>query len=132
MNTRNLSSTPSNVRKIVVLGGTGLIGKPLVARLRTLGHTVVVASPSQGVNAVTGEGLAADHVGRFLLGVWPKFVGALEQRRIDINSAPGLLMILKGKVPYAFSFEIAADRVRAIHLSCNPEKLRHLHAAPPS
>lgn len=64
--------------------------------------------------------------------MWPKFVGALEQRRIDINSAPGLLTTLVGKVHYAFSFEIAGDRVRAIHLICNPEKLRHLHAAPPS
>ncbi|MCA0758168.1 SDR family oxidoreductase [Paenibacillus sp. N4] len=44
--------------KIVVIGGTGLIGKNLVSNLRTLGHEVVAASPSAGVNAVTGEGLA--------------------------------------------------------------------------
>lgn len=43
--------------KIVVIGGTGLIGKKLVANLRNLGHDVVAASPSRGVNAVTGEGL---------------------------------------------------------------------------
>ncbi|MFC4812336.1 SDR family oxidoreductase [Paenibacillus sp. GCM10023250] len=44
--------------KIVVIGGTGLIGKKLVHNLRELGHEAVAASPSKGVNAVTGEGLA--------------------------------------------------------------------------
>jgi len=44
--------------KIVVIGGSGLIGAKLVARLREAGHEVVVASPRSGVNAVTGEGLA--------------------------------------------------------------------------
>jgi uncharacterized protein YbjT (DUF2867 family) len=44
--------------KIVVIGGSGLIGKKLVSILRQWGHEVVPASPSTGVNAVTGEGLA--------------------------------------------------------------------------
>lgn len=44
--------------KIVVLGGSGLIGKKLVNLLRQRGHEVVAASPSTGVNALTGEGLA--------------------------------------------------------------------------
>ncbi|GJE01566.1 SDR family oxidoreductase [Methylobacterium isbiliense] len=44
--------------KIVVIGGTGLIGGKLVERLRGGGHEVVAASPSTGVDAVTGEGLA--------------------------------------------------------------------------
>lgn len=43
--------------KIVVVGGSGLIGKQTVARLKEKGHEVVVASPTNGVNAVTGEGL---------------------------------------------------------------------------
>ncbi|MEJ2790391.1 MULTISPECIES: SDR family oxidoreductase [unclassified Pseudoxanthomonas] len=45
--------------KVVVVGGTGLIGKRLVALLTAEGHAVVVAAPSTGVNAVTGEGVAA-------------------------------------------------------------------------
>ncbi|MGV3601150.1 MAG: SDR family oxidoreductase [Dyadobacter fermentans] len=45
--------------KIVIVGGTGLIGSNVSEKLRLLGHQVVVASPSRGVNAVTGEGLAA-------------------------------------------------------------------------
>src|SRR5262249_46138063 len=44
--------------KIVVIGGTGLIGKKVVSILRGRGHEVVSASPSSGVNAVTGEGLS--------------------------------------------------------------------------
>lgn len=45
--------------KIVVIGGTGLIGKKVVQNLRQQGHEVVAASPSSGVNALTGEGLSA-------------------------------------------------------------------------
>lgn len=45
--------------KVVVIGGTGLIGTKLVKRLREKGHEVVAAARSSGINAVTGEGLAA-------------------------------------------------------------------------
>ena len=44
--------------KIVVIGGSGLIGKKLIPLLRKRGHEAVSASPSSGVNTVTGEGLA--------------------------------------------------------------------------
>ena len=44
--------------KIVVIGGSGLIGTKLVNRLRQQGHEVVAASPKSGVNTITGEGLA--------------------------------------------------------------------------
>ncbi|HEX6894217.1 MAG TPA: SDR family oxidoreductase [Bryobacteraceae bacterium] len=43
--------------KIVVIGGTGLIGSKLVNKLRDLGHEAVAAAPSSGVNSITGEGL---------------------------------------------------------------------------
>jgi len=43
--------------KIVVIGGTGLIGSKSVAILRQRGHEVVEASPKTGVNTTTGEGL---------------------------------------------------------------------------
>jgi uncharacterized protein YbjT (DUF2867 family) len=45
--------------KIVVIGGSGLIGSKVVRKLRQQGHEVLAASPSSGVNAVTGDGLAA-------------------------------------------------------------------------
>jgi uncharacterized protein YbjT (DUF2867 family) len=44
--------------KIVVIGGSGLIGSRVVAKLREHGHEAVAASPSSGVNTLTGEGLA--------------------------------------------------------------------------
>ena len=44
--------------KIVVIGGTGLIGSKLVKKLREHGHEAMAASPNTGVNSVTGEGLA--------------------------------------------------------------------------
>lgn len=49
--------------KIVVIGGSGLIGSNLVRRLRQRGHDVLAASPSSGVNTITGEGLAVALVG---------------------------------------------------------------------
>ena len=45
--------------KIVVIGGTGLIGSKTVAILRQRGHEVVAASPKSGINTITGEGLKA-------------------------------------------------------------------------
>ena len=44
--------------KIVVIGGSGLIGSRLVTKLREQGHEAVAASPNSGVNSLTGEGLA--------------------------------------------------------------------------
>src|SRR5215468_625107 len=44
--------------KIVVIGGSGLIGKNVVRNLRQRGHEMVAASPASGVNTITGEGLA--------------------------------------------------------------------------
>jgi uncharacterized protein YbjT (DUF2867 family) len=43
--------------KIVVIGGTGLIGSNVVAQLREHGHEAIAASPDTGVNTITGEGL---------------------------------------------------------------------------
>jgi uncharacterized protein YbjT (DUF2867 family) len=49
--------------KIVVIGGTGLIGSKVVSRLRDQGHEVIAASPSTGINILTGEGLDAAMAG---------------------------------------------------------------------
>src|SRR5262249_21753214 len=43
--------------KIIVIGGSGLIGKKLIPLLQEQGHTAVSASPASGVNTITGEGL---------------------------------------------------------------------------
>src|SRR5262249_2909065 len=47
-----------SIMKVVVIGGSGLIGKKLIPLLRGRGHEAVSASPSAGVNTLTGEGLA--------------------------------------------------------------------------
>jgi uncharacterized protein YbjT (DUF2867 family) len=62
--------------KIVVIGGSGLIGSKLVAKLRDRGHETVAASPDSGVNSLTGEGLA----------------GALEGADVvvDVSNSPSL------------------------------------------
>ena len=43
--------------KVVIIGGSGFIGRKLADKLRSGGHQVVAASPSTGVNSLTGEGL---------------------------------------------------------------------------
>ena len=53
--------------KIVVIGGSGLIGSKLVTKLREHGHEAVAASPNSGVNTLTGEGLAEALKGRIEL-----------------------------------------------------------------
>jgi uncharacterized protein YbjT (DUF2867 family) len=50
--------TKGSIVKVVVIGGTGLIGSKLVARLGEHGHEAVPAAPNTGVNTLTGEGLA--------------------------------------------------------------------------
>ena len=49
--------------KIVVIGGTGLIGSKVVEKLKQRGHEVLAAAPSTGVNTITGEGLKAAMAG---------------------------------------------------------------------
>src|SRR5438477_10090798 len=53
-----MGNTRASNMKIVVIGGSGLIGRKVVMNLRQHGDEVVAASPSSGVNTVTGEGLA--------------------------------------------------------------------------
>src|SRR6187549_2312634 len=58
MNTNSPThKSTGNSLKIVVIGGTGLIGKKVVKNLREQGHDVLAASPSSGVDTITGEGL---------------------------------------------------------------------------
>src|SRR5438045_6510616 len=51
------SRMKETIMKIVVIGGSGLIGSKLVNKLREHGHEAVAASPNSGVNTLTGEGL---------------------------------------------------------------------------
>ncbi len=60
--------------KIVVIGGTGLIGSKVVTMLQEQGHEAVAASPRLGVNTLTGEGLAAALAGAAVV--------------VDVSNAP--------------------------------------------
>jgi uncharacterized protein YbjT (DUF2867 family) len=62
--------------KIVVIGGTGLIGSKVVERLKLQGHKVVAAAPNSGVNTLTGEGLAEALAGATVV--------------VDVSNSPSL------------------------------------------
>jgi uncharacterized protein YbjT (DUF2867 family) len=53
-----LFGNKETLMKIVVIGGTGLVGSKLVNKLREHGHEAIAAAPNTGVNTLTGEGLA--------------------------------------------------------------------------
>ncbi len=57
-NQNKRTNAASSTLKVVVIGGTGLIGSKLVALLEERGHEAVAASPNTGINTLTGEGLA--------------------------------------------------------------------------
>lgn len=61
--------------RVVVVGGTGLVGGHVVRRLEALGHQAVVASPSRGVDTITGEGVADALAGADAV--------------VDVTNAPG-------------------------------------------
>ena len=114
------------VEQFLAAAATGEV-KPV---LELLAEDSTVYSDGGGrVKAAGRPILGADRASRFLLGIWPNFMAGMEHRRVDINGCPGLVLSSHGDVHYAFSFEIAEDRVRAIYIICNPEKLRHLAAS---
>jgi uncharacterized protein YbjT (DUF2867 family) len=64
--------------KVVVIGGTGLIGSKVVARLAEHGHQAIAASPNSGVNTLTGQGLAEVLAGADALTLGLRFEDWLE------------------------------------------------------
>ena len=55
VNDKSILSNKNKNMKIVIIGGTGLIGAKLVSHLQKSGHEVLAAAPSRGINSVTGE-----------------------------------------------------------------------------
>ena len=76
--------------KVVVIGGTGRIGKKLVRRLRQLAVETVAASPSLGVDAVTGVGLAQALMNS------PSRMVCTPRRSVASTFAPGAGMSRRG------------------------------------
>jgi uncharacterized protein YbjT (DUF2867 family) len=58
MKVADVAAGSDSTMRVVVIGGSGLVGSKLVARLKEQGHEAVAASPKTGVNTLTGEGLA--------------------------------------------------------------------------
>jgi RNA polymerase sigma-70 factor (ECF subfamily) len=95
--------------------------------LALLAEESTVLSDGGGKVKAAGRAIiGADHVSRFLLGIWPRFMTNVEVRHVDINGSPGITVGTNGRIDYALTFEIAGTRVRNIYIMCNPDKLRHL------
>src|SRR6266550_5326652 len=92
--------------KIVVIGGSGLIGKQVVTNLRQHGHEVVAASPSSGVNTVTGEGLAQAVVGTDRLLASGYFRAKMAQEKL-IKASPIPYTIVRATQFFEFAGGIA-------------------------
>src|SRR3979411_990662 len=104
-----MGNTGGSNMKIVVIGGSGLIGKKVVMNLRQRGHEVVAASPSSGVNAVTGEGLAQAIAGAQVV--------------VDVANAPSwednaVLAFFETSGRNLLAAEAAAGVVPPVALSC--------------
>ena len=94
--------------KIVVIGGTGLIGSKLVKKLRDSGHEAVAASPNSGVNSVTGEGLPEALKGASVV--------------VDVSNSPdwedsAVLKFFETSTRNLLSYEAAAGVGRHVALS---------------
>lgn len=70
--------------KIVIIGGTGLIGSKTAAILRQAGHDVAAVSPRTGVNTITGEGLKEGLTGADVVVDLSKFAVVRRQGRAGI------------------------------------------------
>ena len=113
------------VEQFLAAAATGEVANVLAVLAE---DTTVYSDGGGRVKAAGRPIVGADHVSRFLIGIWPKFVSEMQRRIVDINGCPGVVMQSNGQVHYAFSFELAGDRVRDIYIICNPDKLRHLAA----
>src|SRR5258707_3602161 len=103
--------------KIVVIGGTGLIGSKTVAILRQGGHEVLAASPNSGVNTITGEGPKEALAGAQVvidLPHSPSFEdkAVLEFFQTSVRNLPAAEAAAGGRQPVALS-------IVAIHPACD-------------
>jgi len=94
--------------KIVVIGGSGLIGSKLVTKLREQRHEAIAASPQSGVNSLTGEGLAEAMKGASVI--------------VDVSNAPSwedaaVMSFFETATPNLLSYEAAAGVGHHVALS---------------
>lgn len=70
--------------------------------------------------------LGVDKVVRFFISVRKRLPEGMEVRFANLNSEPGILLLVHGKVEHAMTFEINEGRIRAVYIVGNPDKLKHL------
>jgi len=94
------------VVKVVVIGGTGLMGSKVVAKLNDHGHAAIAASPEPGVNTLTGEGLADAQTGAQIVDV------ATAVARTAISQPAGGILDVAGPNRYPLD-DLVRTRLRA-------------------
>ena len=92
--------------KVVVIGGTGLMGSKVVAKLNDHGHAAIAASPEPGVNTLTGEGLADAQTGAQIVDV------ATAVARTAISQPAGGILDVAGPNRYPLD-DLVRTRLRA-------------------
>ena len=92
--------------KVLVIGGTGLMGSKVVAKLNDHGHAAIAASPEPGVNALTGEGLADAQTGAQVVDV------ATAVARTAISQPAGGILDVAGPNRYPLD-DLVRTRLRA-------------------
>lgn len=126
-NARPASAPTEQARRLVEHFLAATASGDVNQMLALLAEESTVLSDGGGRVKAAGRAIiGADHVSRFLLGIWPRFMAGVTPRIVNINGSPGFLVVADGQVHYALSFEITADRVQSVYIFCNPDKLRHL------
>jgi uncharacterized protein YbjT (DUF2867 family) len=115
--------------RIVVIGGTGLVGSNLVHTLTEHGHDAVAAAPSTGVNAVTGQGLSDVLTGASV--VVDEFLPTIADSATvdDTVRLPSALIqpMASADVAEAVAIAVVADPVNGITEVGGPEQFRLPH-----
>jgi RNA polymerase sigma-70 factor (ECF subfamily) len=111
------------VEEFLAAAASGKV-EPMLALLAA--ESTVYSDGGGRVKAAGRAIVGADRVSRFFAGIWPRFMLEMDRRFVEINGRAGLLMSAQGQIHYAFSFEMAGEKVSNIYIVCNPDKLRHL------
>ena len=104
-----------------------LAGDDATALLALLAPDVELASDGGGRALAARRWLLGPHrVSRFLLGVTRKYGPGFSRRVTQLNGRPAVLVFVGGSLASAMSAVVEDDRIRALHIMRNPEKLRHV------
>jgi RNA polymerase sigma-70 factor (ECF subfamily) len=123
-----VATIPSEAaRRVVEKFMTAAAGGEVSDLLALLTADATLYSDGGGRVAAAGRPIhSADHISRFFVGIRNRQPAAVALRFVAINGRPGVLMSSGGHIFNAVSFDLDGERVRAIYIVRNPEKLKHL------